>query len=730
MTRKTPDTGRRSPQCIRSRAGRARPPRAAVTRSAACSALAALGLLAAMSASVAVPVAAAQAGRLEAEFAGRWVGADEALVLRVDAEHQAGWRGWRVFLGTSEVTALLRLAAPGTLELRPVATAWAAGEGELVIYDGAQWTELARWPVRVRGAGGFETQLGKPRLEMQLEGRADEGRSDGQPVTPRGAHADTALSAGVVWQGTRGGFGFEAAASLVGNSHQGKALRFGERGARAPKLDLADYRVALTHGAHTLALGHLSAGTHPLLAAGFGSRGLGLTSRLGTRVDLALHVLSGTAIVGWDHLSGVEEADHQARLLTLGAELLPARPGGLRAELSLLDASLQPRTGFDTGAVPDAERSRGIGLRLLGASESGRWQGELAWARSRFVNPFDPALALDGELQAVEPATRNALLASMRWAVLQQQPLAGHPLDLTLDLRHERTAPLYRSLIAYVTPDQQTTRAGLQAAWRGATARLDAGTRVDNLARIATLLRTRTDEQQLALTVPLPAWMAPARGAPAAGGRSGWPALAWTWQQVHQRAVNTPVPEESGFAATHRPDQIDHSQRLDLTWALPTGSLRYGLLRSRVDNRQPGRERADFARLSHQVAVDTALGEAWRAGLALTRSRELSLETGLVRWRTGGSVQLGWQASAWWSLSASVSHDLADDSRDLARQTDAGVQLQATRRFELPALGRSLPGQFFVRAAHQGQRQRDTVFDLSADLRSWWVDFGVSLSFF
>ncbi len=681
-------------------------------------------VLVGLAALVALPAAARP---LQAEFVGRWVDADEALVLRVDAEQQAVWRDWRVFLGTSEVTVLLRLAAPGVLELRPVATAWAAGEGELVVYDGRGWAELARWPVRVRGAGGFETQDGKPRMDLQLEGRADEGRSDGQPVTPRGAHADTAVSAGISWQGTRGGLGFEAAANVVGNSHQGKALRFGGLGARAPKIDLADYRVALTHGSHRLALGHLSAGTHPLLASGLSSRGIGMTTRLGTRTDLALHALSGTAIVGWDDLSGLEEADHQARLLTLGIELLQARPGGLRAELSLLDAPLQPRSGFDTGAVPDAERSRGLGLRLLASSEGGRWQGELALARSRFTNPFDPALALEGELRAVEPTTRNALLASMQWAVLQQHALAGHPLDLTLALRHERAAPLYRSLAAYVTPDQQTTRAGLQAAWHGATARLDAGTRADNLARIATLLRTRTDEQQLALTLPLPAWMAPTGGAPAAGY---WPALAWTWRQVHQRAVNTPVPEESGFAATHRPDQIDHSQRLDLTWALPTGSLRYGLLRSRVDNRQAGRERADFARLSHQVAVDTALGDAWRVGLALTRSRERSVEADLVRWRTGGSAQIAWQASARWSLAASVSHDVADDSGDFARQTDQGVQLQATRRFELPALGRALPGQFFVRAAHQGQRQRDTVFDLSADLRSWWVDFGVSLSFF
>ena len=101
-------------------------------------------------------------------------------------------------------------------------------------------------------------------------------------------------------------------------------------------------------------------------------------------------------------------------------------------------ASVLSRTGFNTGAVPDAERSRGLGLRLLGTSEGGRVQGELALARSRFVNPFDPALALDGELQPVQPETRNAALAALRFALLQQARVGTQALDLTLDVRHER----------------------------------------------------------------------------------------------------------------------------------------------------------------------------------------------------------------------------------------------------------------------------------------------------
>jgi hypothetical protein len=148
---------------------------------------------------------------MQPDFAGRWLAPDEPLRWRIDAEQQAQWRRWRIFLGSSDVSALLRLAAPGELLLAPVGTAWAPGEGELVVYDGDGWTELARWPVRVRTAGGFETSEATPRLDLQLDARGAEGSSDGDAVSPRGTHADTGVGAGWAWRGTRGGWAVEAA---------------------------------------------------------------------------------------------------------------------------------------------------------------------------------------------------------------------------------------------------------------------------------------------------------------------------------------------------------------------------------------------------------------------------------------------------------------------------------------------------------------------------------------
>jgi len=703
---------------------------------------AALGHCLATASFAAMPAAQAQgpadappAAAAEADFGTRWAGAHETLVLRIRPEAQGRWRQWRLLIGTREVTALARLAAPGVIEIVPAAGPWPAGESELVIHEAADGTELARLPLRVRTAAGFERMETTPRLDLGSEGRATDRRSDGQRTSPRTGRAEGTLGAGAVWKGERDGLVLEAAANVAGHSQRERALRFAELGPRAPKTDLADYRLALGWRGHGAELGHVTGGTHPLLVQGFASRGLGLKGRVGEQADVALHALRGSTIVGYDELGGLEDAEHRVIALTLGAELLSARPGGLRAELSVLDAAVRSQAGFNVGSVPDAERSRGVGLRLAAASESGRLSGDIALARSRFTNPFDPALAQDGELQPVQPEQRHALSASLRWAALQQWPLgdaaAGRLLDLTLDLRHDHAQPLYRSLGASVVPDQQATRAGLQLALKGATLQLGAATQVDNLARVATLLRTRTDEATSALGLPLGTWFASAPPDAAAGPAFiPWPTLALNGKWVHQRAVNAPAEEDSGIAATHRPDQVTREQQLNLNWALGAHAFGYGVSRSVVDNRQVGRENADFHRLAHQASVSLTLGEAWRAALALARTRQASLETGLVNHTLGGSLQMDWTVNERWSISGSVKHDLADDTRDLARNASDGAQLQFTHRFGVPGIRKPLPGQAFLRLGYEAQRQSDSVAASALRWRAAWVDLGLSFSFF
>jgi hypothetical protein len=439
-------------------------------------------------------------------------------------------------------------------------------------------------------------------------------------------------------------------------------------------------------------------------------------------------------------------------VLTLGAELIGSRPGALRAEVSALDAVVRSQTPFNGGVVPDAERTRGVGLRLAGGTEGGRVSGELALARTRHAHPLDPALAQpDGSaIVPVRATTSDAWLARLRLVLLRAE--AEQPLDLSFDVRHERAAPQYRSTAASVTPDQEVNRLGVQAGWRGATAQLSATGRVDNLARIATLLRTRTDEGEAGLSLPLATWLrsSSARAADAAGaggidGKGGqpgptgapaspplvlWPTVSLNARRVHQRAVNQPRVEDSGIAPSHRPDQLTDEQQLKLDWALGAHALGYGVSRSRTDNRQVGRELADFDRLSHQLSVSLVPSETWRLALTLQRARQFSVETGIANRTIGGSAQADWRAGERLAIVAQVRHDLADDSLDRARQTNDGAQLQLNWRFDVDGVEKKLPGQFFVRFGYEAQRQRDATMGSAVAFRAAWVDLGLSFSFF
>ncbi|MBX3637798.1 MAG: hypothetical protein KF683_20695, partial [Rubrivivax sp.] len=249
------------------------------------------------------------------------------------------------------------------------------------------------------------------------------------------------------------------------------------------------------------------------------------------------------------------------------------------------------------------------------------------------------------------------------------------------------------------------------------------------LARIATLLRNRTGELGAALSLPLATWFA---GDGDAGAPSPWwPAASLIWQRVHQRAVNAPDPETSGIADTHRPDQLNRTLQAHLQWTLPQGwAFGYALARSHQDNRQPGRERADFRNLSHQVSLTAPLSETLRTTVGLTRSRNVSVETSLVAWTTGGTLGVDWQASERWALAANLSNNRNHDSLDNASARSLGVQLQSSWRFTLPGPGQPLPVQAFVRVSRQGERNEDRVFGQQSDHRIDWVDVGLAMSFF
>ncbi|MEZ5584918.1 MAG: hypothetical protein R3F37_21035 [Candidatus Competibacteraceae bacterium] len=386
------------------------------------------------------------------------------------------------------------------------------------------------------------------------------------PPLDRETYEDLELQLGLETRHKRGTFELRSNASASGFSYRQDSLRYGELLEDSPKLDLNDYLIEAETPSTLVSLGHFGYGNNPLLISNVNNRGTRARYRLNERFDVGVGFMHGTSIVGYNNIFGLSDFNEsRIAAATFGIEWLPARPGGLRTELTYMDGKKPNEFNFDTGEIPDAEESRGFGVRVLGSSESGRLRGEVNYARSRFTNPDDPTLALDDEeIVEVKPSTDNAYSAEIAYDLLQDEPVFNDtPVALTATLRYAYADALYRSLGTYLDANLETYTAGLDGRIGDVGAQLAYTWVQDNVDDIPTLLTTRTRGLTFALNVPFKTLF----GDPE--NPSWWiPDAAYALERVHQQAVNTPDPELSGFDdPSQLPDQVTRVDAFDLIWA-------------------------------------------------------------------------------------------------------------------------------------------------------------------
>jgi hypothetical protein len=680
--------------------------------------------LTAASLAVALAFATSAHAAVSADFADRWIAADATITLRLDQSLAARAAELRFFAGTLDVTAIARQPRPGVLSFDLRLARLAAGESNFAVYrvEGGKWREVAKFPLRVLNAAGFEAGQFGPKLDLGGKSRFDQGTRGNASQPARPTYFDGTGRGGFSFDAARGAFKLDGTFNATGSSYRNEALRFGELGTQAPKADLADYVVNLRYGSTSLAVGHHSYGNNPLLLSGYGSRGVTLAQKFGERFDVSLNAMNGTGIVGYDNFFGLANTEHRIHGATAGLELIGDRPGGLRFEIAALDARLESRTSFNAGEVPDAEESRGLGVRLSGRTAGNRVRGDAVFARSTYVNPFDPLLAQGGELQPVRRSTAGGRQIDLAADLVQNATRWSdrHPLTVTLSAHHQRVEPLYKSVGASAAPDQQLSRVALGTQIGVAQLQLAGSRRDDNLDNVPTILKTRTDETNANLTLPLASWF----------GSAWWPQFSVTAQAVHQRAINEPVTVDSGIAASHRPDQKNRSQQAALDFARGSFNVGYSVQRSTQDNRQPGRENADFQNLGHQITFGLRVSDALNLNLGANTNRNFSHEKDLTTHTRGANGGFDWRIVDSLTLAANAGRTLGGDSRDLTSNSDNNTQAQLTWRFGVPSFGRKLPGQLFVRYVRQENANRDASFGFATSGASWAWDAGLSLSLF
>jgi hypothetical protein len=678
-------------------------------------AIARLGLFALL----ATPLFAQEPLTITPSFDGEiWIPRNTQIELKVSPDALPAGGRIAVLIGITDLSAAFAQTPEG-LRYTPGLLLLPAGESVVVVSlvkSKDDWTEVARFPIRVLTTGGFEKAELKPRADLNLHGRLAEGHNAAATPPSRSVFQDLTVSAGLESTNSKGVSGLRTQSNFVGVTHDPEALRFGLPGNRAPNVDMADYLIQIDRGRSNLSVGSVMFGRNRLLLNDFASRGL--TSRIHFgHVSLALAAANATTLVGWNNPFGVRNADHRVASAELGFEAIPDRPGGFGVQLALLDGSRLPQSGYNQGSVNSAEQSRGVGLHVLASDAAQRLQIDTGVSRSRFNTPADPSQSI-----AASSATRNARYADVAFDVLRTLHVGqSRPATLVATYRHEQADPLYQSVGSATKADFLQNSIAVAGSLGALTIQVNHGRSHDNVAGVTSLLKTLTRTNGTTIAAPL----APLFSVPA----SPWlPALTYSVIQTH--VLSDELPLGGLFTINDLPNLMSVNQNLGAQWTGTRWRVSYGLVHTSQDNRQVGLEPADFRNLNHavQFGVDPTASVTTSLEVAFEKATNLQLSQDMHTRRVGGSVNVLLTKTS--TLAAGVSDTRTTDSPLTNDQSNAEWRLEFTQRINrrTPPADRPLAQMFFRYTRKTG----DLIVPGSLPVapREWTLNTGITFYVF
>ena len=698
-----------------------------------------------------VPPAAASEPLVTANFTGKSVNRLENLELSFS--HPPDNR-LAILIGTTDVSSLF---TRDQLRFRYNAQLWPlpVGDSEMVVYFVTaenEWKAVARFPLHVAQPGQedqvseesspaatfiktrsqFFAPVAGPAVDDELT-TADESSSGQQgatqtqplaktnnhktkfvpsltltftaqpaqatfpgPQPQRATFTQLDLQASLKNESTYGEFQSQSSIDFAGSSFQQSALRFGTLGDAAPQVDLSSYLIHFQTGRVKYDVGHFTFGTQRQLINGFSSRGLQITVPFLKQFDLTVAAMNGTQLVGYDNFFGVARAKHRMFAATLGIEFNRKRPGGLRLEVTALNAYFQPISGVNRGVVTDLQRSNGVAVRLILNDKAQRFHFEGGFTRSFFASPTDPTLNQGANVVALPNLTRNAHYLETSYQLLRNHLLTKTKrANLILAFQEENVAPLFRSLGAATQADKIQYTLSVNASINDIVAQFVQTNFHDNLRNIPSILRTLNGLTHFSVAAPANELINRTKSSP-------WlPRVAYAYDRVHSFGAAIPVNGGFELDLNSIPNLVGTNQTFTADWQVKKFTWGYALNHSFQDNRQPTREKADRGVLVNTGRIGWVMNTHLNLNFDLSAESAANKETGRIdrTFRVGPAIN--WQLTKHMGLSMNLANTIAGDAANTSHSRNTEFDAAWTYRF---ARGneqmKKVSGQFFIRYAN------------------------------
>jgi hypothetical protein len=333
----------------------------------------------------------------------------------------------------------------------------------------------------------------------------------------------------------------------------------------------------------------------------------------------------------------------------------------------------------------------------------------------------------------VKETTRSARYLDASAALLKDLKLGEtKTANLTINVRHERVDPLFRSVAASTQADRLQNEVELTGALGEITATASHQWFHDNLAGIPSLLQTQSRRYAAAVSIPL-ASLAPNQSNLAGqAGRPTWlPRLVYNLNRIHQFGLA--FPTGAGFNDPSQiPDQISSNHDASAEWQFSKWRVTYRFNQSYQDNRQQGRTLADLRNQIHGVALGLTPHTAFDLNFDLNIEDAKSFETARIDRTLRAGLNTNWRMTPRMTINVTASNTLAGDlARTITRNRSAEFDMQWSYQFTHGEDGwRKIQGQFFIRYADRYARTRDFIFGLDSLTRLKTLNGGINFVFF
>lgn len=535
--------------------------------------------------------------------------------------------------------------------------------------------------------------------------------------------ADISMQGTLNNEATYGSFSSQSNADFAGSSFQQEALRYGDLRGKAPKVDLSSYLLQFQTGRVKYQVGHFSFGSQRHLIDSFQSRGITIAVPFLKLFDFSAAAMSGTQLLGYNNFFGVSERKHQIFSGTLGMELFPKRPGGLRLEVGVAASHFEPLNGVNRGLIIVEQRSRGFTLRLLAKDKDERFHFEAGFTRSFSVYPSE-----DETIAELPGLTSNAHYLTASYQILKDFALSkSRRANLTLTFTEENVAPQFLSPGATTQADKIKYGFSVSGSVDEITGQFAYVNGHDNLRNVPSMFRGLSGVANVSIAAPSKALLGRTKDSP-------WlPRLSYIFRQDHGFDVAIPVNDGFEVDLFSIKNLLVRQHTFNADWLIKKLTIGYKFDHTLSDDRRSVNELADASDTVNIVQFSIPVNSKLNLNLDLSSERfaRADRENGEIACTYRLAPGIAWKVTKRIELNGSLSNTIASVGANISH--DRNTRFDASWIYHFGARGEGLKkqsGKFFLTYSNGYQHSLDHRYAIDSLRKDQTLTANLSFTLF